>query len=215
MEVKSLLDPSSANLLGSDSSLSGDSAPTDLASKINLFTPASLPYTYAVLLEALRLFPPIPFEIRQAQAATTLPDGTFLPASSIVVWCPWAMHRSQLTWGEDAEAFRPERWLAQMTDARPSTSGVGSGSIKVMPRSVSEFPVFSGGPRTCLGKKMAEVIGVQAIAAMAWSFDFVPAYQGHERTSKSSLTLPMDGGLPVFVKVRNRGSTCVVNDDAI
>ncbi len=44
--------------------------------------PAKLPYTTAVFYEALRLYPPVPFEIKQCQLNVTLPDGTFLPISS-------------------------------------------------------------------------------------------------------------------------------------
>lgn len=160
-------------------------------------TPTALPYTHAVLLESLRLHPPIPFEIKQCQSATTLPDGTFLPTGSVLVWCPWSMNRSHLIWGEDADAFRPERWLL--------SSGSGGGSGSVLTKPAAEFPVFNGGARLCLGKSMATLIAVQTIAAVVWTFDFVPAYEGRERRSKSSLTLPMEGGLPVFVKVRNRG----------
>lgn len=162
-----------------------------------LFTPTSMPYTLAIFNEALRLYPPIPFEIKQTQSPTTLPDGTFLPQDSVVVWCPWAMNRSRLTWGDDADEFRPERWL--------TASGGSADSLKVVvQKSACEFPVFNGGPRLCLGRKMAELIAVQVIATVVWVFEFVPAYEGRERASKSSLTLPVEGGLPVFVKVRSR-----------
>lgn len=169
-----------------------------------LFTPASMPYTLAIFNEALRLFPPIPFEIKQAQSATTLPDGTVLPSGSVVVWCPWAMNRSRLTWGDDADEFRPERWL-MAADIEEKGAGLPPLKMAVTQKSASDFPVFNGGLRMCLGKKMAELIAVQVIATVAWTFEFVPAYEGRERTSKSSLTLPMEGGLPVFVKVRSRG----------
>lgn len=156
-------------------------------------TPTALPYTHAVFLESLRLHPPIPIEIKQCQSDITLPDGTFLPAASVMVWCPWAINRSHLIWGEDADSFRPERWL------------LGSPGGGLLTKPAAEFPVFNGGPRLCLGKSMATLIAVQTIALVVWTFDFVPAYEGRERRSKSSLTLPMQGGLPVFVKVRNRG----------
>ncbi|KAI1504788.1 cytochrome P450 [Biscogniauxia marginata] len=159
----------------------------DDAVKSSIYAPASLPYTMAVFYEALRLYPPIPFEIKECEKATTLPDGTFLPERSVVLWCPWAMNRSKISWGEDADSFRPDRWL--------TTDG------KLITKSASEFPVFNGGARTCLGKRMAELIAVQVIARMVLKFDFVPAYNT-ERVSKSSLTLPMEGGLPCFVKMR-------------
>lgn len=161
-----------------------------------LFTPTSLPYTHAVFHETLRLYPPIPIEIKQALAPTTLPDGTRLPAGCVLVWCVWAMNRAHETWGDDADHFRPERWLSAHQN-----------------RTAAEFPIFNGGPRLCLGKKMAELVAVQVIASVAWTFDFVPAYEGTERRSKSSLTLPMQGGLPVFVKLRNRGVDVVDVED--
>lgn len=181
---------------------------TSLPFDPTLFTPTNLPYTHAVFVESLRLYPPIPFEIKQVQTPTTLPDGTFLPATSIVVWCPWAMNRSHSAWGPDPDAFRPERWLAEddWDDGAPAPGTAAAAAPRVVMRSAAEFPVFNGGARTCLGRKMAESMAVQVIAAVVWTFDFVPAYEGRERRSKSSLTLPMEGGLPVFVKVRNRGA---------
>jgi len=152
-----------------------------------LFTPSSLPYTMAVFCEVLRLYPPVPFQMKQCGGTETLPDGTYLPKLSIVVWCLWAMNRSKQTWGEDAESFRPERWLRDG---------------KLVTKSPSEYPVFNGGPRTCLGKKMAEAVAVQVVATMVWRFDFAPTDDG-ERISKSSLTLPMEGGLPCLVRARS------------
>ncbi|POS77399.1 cytochrome P450 [Diaporthe helianthi] len=194
-EVKQALDTQRGGASYSSSASFVTTPTLSLPVDPTLFTPASMPYTLAIFNESLRLYPPIPFEIKQAMSPTTLPDGTFLPKGSVVVWCPWAMNRARLIWGEDADEFRPERWLV----------GGGGGKVVVMQKSASEFPVFNGGARTCLGKKMAELIAVQVIATVAWTFEFIPAYEGRERTSKSSLTLPMDGGLPVFVKVRSRG----------
>lgn len=151
-----------------------------------LFTPVTMPYTMAVFYEVLRLYPPIPFEIRQCMQDVALPDGTFLPKDSVLIWCIWAMQRSKLTWGEDADEFRPERFLD---------------NGRLVSRSASEYPVFYGGTRTCLGKKMAEAIAVQVIPTMAWLFEFTPV-DDKDRVSKTSLTLPMEGGLPVLVKAR-------------
>ncbi|KAH8684443.1 cytochrome P450, partial [Tricladium varicosporioides] len=151
-----------------------------------IFTPVSLPYTLAAFYEALRFYPPVPFEIKQCMRSTTLPDGTFLPRDSILLWCPWAMNRSRLIWGDDAEQFKPERWLE-------------NGSL--VSKSAFEFPVFNGGSRMCLGKKMAEVVAVQVVATMLLFFEF-EAVDDTERLSQNSLTLPMEGGLPCFIRPR-------------
>lgn len=96
------------------------------------------------------------------------------------------MNRSRLIWGADADDFRPERWLED-------------GNLIAKP--ASEYPVFNGGPRTCLGKKMAELVAIQVIATLVKTFDFA-AVDDRERISKNSLTLPMDGGLPCYVQQR-------------
>ncbi|KFY37468.1 hypothetical protein V495_07167 [Pseudogymnoascus sp. VKM F-4514 (FW-929)] len=152
--------------------------------------PNSLPYTTAVFYEVLRLYPPVPFEMKQCQTDTTLPDGTFLPKSSIVLWCPWAINRSKRIWGEDAESFRPERWLQDG---------------KLLTKSQSEYPVFNGGARVCLGKKMAESIAVMVLAKLVLFFDFEDVEGGY-RFSRNSLTLPMKGGLPVWAQARRRAA---------
>ncbi|CAD6449139.1 1b23d952-729a-4d31-8d07-99842815fac4 [Sclerotinia trifoliorum] len=147
------------------------------------YKPTAVPYIMAVFYETLRLYPPVPFEIKQCEQSTTLPDGTFLPKHAVLLWCPWAMNRSKSTWGEDADDFRPERWLED---------GV------LISKTAFEYPVFNGGPRTCLGKKMAEIVAAQVIATLVVNFDLTPIDQ-KERISKNSLTLPMEGGLPCRV----------------
>jgi cytochrome P450 len=160
----------------------------------SILRPAALPYTMAVFYETLRLYPPVPIELKQCEQASTLPDGTFLPKSAVVVWCIWAMNRSKLIWGEDADLFIPERWIE---DGKLAT------------KSAYEFPIFNGGPRTCLGKKMAECIAAMVIARLIWGFEFVPVDE-KERISRNSLTLPMEGGLPCLVRSR---SSAMESDD--
>ena len=157
--------------------------------------PLSLPYTNAVFNESLRLYPPVPIEIKECSTATIFPDGTSLPKGAVVMWIPWAMGRSRSIWGVDADEFRPERWL----DTSP-------GDQKLISRTAFEFPVFNGGPRACLGKKMAEALAVAVIASLLPKFEFEPEEADNNswetRRSRNSLTLPMLGGLPCYVRQR-------------
>lgn len=121
--------------------------------------PASLPYTHSVFTETLRLYPPVPLELKECTSRTTFPDGTSLPQSCVVIWVPWAMGRSRQIWGIDSEYFKPERWLN------------ASGFIGLQ-KSAYEFPVFNGGPRSCLGKKLAELLAVAVLAKLIWRYDF-------------------------------------------
>ncbi|KAL8948151.1 MAG: hypothetical protein Q9222_005639 [Ikaeria aurantiellina] len=161
--------------------------------------PTYLPCVHAVFTESLRLCPPVPFELKECIAPTTFPDGTWLPEGSAVIWVPWAMGRSRQIWGEDSEHFKPERWL----DA--------DGFIALQ-KSAYEFPVFNGGPRSCLGKRLAELLAVAVLAQLIWEYDFTEVLDKHlggcgvggERKSQNSLTLPMEGGLPVKVEFREK-----------
>ena len=157
----------------------------------------SLPYALAVFNETLRLYPPVPVELKECIASSSFPDGTLLPIGAVVIWVPWAMGRSKQIWGEDADIFRPQRWFEEGSTDRLKTI------------SAFEFPVFNGGPRSCLGKKMAELLAVYVIASLAWNYDFEEIFSSERarkihsaRESQNSLTLPMDGGLPCYVRKR-------------
>lgn len=172
------------------------------------FTPHSLPYTMATIYESLRLYPPVPFELKQCMKpeGVTLPDLTFLPFQSIIVWCPWAMNRSPEIWpspppDETAttpslhpEDFQPLRWLKADKDAKTKT-------MHLISRPAHEFPVFNGGSRTCLGKKMAETVMCQVVACLVERYEF-KMDRMEEKVSMNSLTLPMEGGLEVYVTRR-------------
>ncbi|RVD83189.1 uncharacterized protein DFL_007588 [Arthrobotrys flagrans] len=156
------------------------------------------PKSHAVFLETLRLYPPVPFELKQTlnPAGMTLPDGTVLPPQSVVVWCPYAYGRSKKIWGDDAYDFRPDRWIERSS----FTDGIEEVKLKV--KSASEYPVFNGGARSCLGKRMAEVMGVWVLGESLRNWEFEEADKIGRRRSRNSLTLPMEGGLKVRVRRR-------------
>ncbi|KAJ1553640.1 hypothetical protein HK405_007340 [Cladochytrium tenue] len=146
-----------------------------------------LKYANAVFHETLRLYPSVPVEIKQANQSDTLPNGVVVPKGALVSWAPYAMGRSTQIWGDDAAEFRPARWLDPASWSP----------------SAYEYPVFNAGPRTCLGKNMAEVEGVFAMVEILRCFDFTVV--NHEKVTYGfSLTLPMKGGMHVQLKRRER-----------
>ena len=98
-------------------------------------------YLQFCLNEALRLYPPVPANTRQALRDTTLPSGggpdgkgrIFVRKDQQVNYTVYALHRWEEFWGADADEFKPERWLGRKFGW--------------------EYLPFNGGPRICLGRK--------------------------------------------------------------
>jgi len=101
-----------------------------------------MPYWQACLKETLRMHPAggIMLERVVPEGGVTL-SGTFLPAGTIVGANPWTLAREMSVFGEDADAFRPERWL----DSGPE-------QLRRMER---HSLIWGGGSRTCIGKNIA------------------------------------------------------------
>ncbi|KAJ7951017.1 putative Cytochrome P450 [Quillaja saponaria] len=97
-------------------------------------------YLHAALTETLRLYPAVPRDGRVAETDDILPDGYRVKNGDAVCYMSYSMGRMTYIWGDDAEEFRPERWL---------DNGI------FQPESPFKFIAFHGGPRTCLGKDFA------------------------------------------------------------
>eukprot|EP00438_Fugacium_kawagutii_P022157 Skav235755 [mRNA] locus=scaffold803:182727:196874:+ [translate_table: standard] len=150
---------------------------------------SQLSYTDAVLREALRLHPSVPLDSKFVNESVTLPDGTFAPKGSMVVYNSYAMGRSQAIWGEDAAEFRPERSKGRGTAMTP----VSTFQWQIM--DPYENPVFHAGPRECLGKRLALVEMKTVMAELIRSAKFRLAVPPAEVLPDTSATLGMSSGL--------------------
>ena len=107
----------------------------------------SLPYLRAILNETLRIHPVLPENSRGAIKDTVLPIGggkdeqspVFVPKGRLVGINIYAMHHRKDLFGEDANIYRPERWLDTEDE-----KGIRPGWA---------YLPFNGGPRVCIGRK--------------------------------------------------------------
>jgi cytochrome P450 len=108
----------------------------------------ALPYTHAVVREAMRLYPPVWLTSRDAKQDVEF-GGHVIPAGTTVTVSQWVTHRDE-RWFDDPETFVPERWI----DQKPGT----------LPRG-AYFP-FGLGPRACIGASIAMTEAVVIVSEL-------------------------------------------------
>ncbi|KAK3352631.1 cytochrome P450 [Lasiosphaeria hispida] len=143
---------------------------TEIAARIaqgKLSTPAkdiearAMPYLQAVLRETLRLYP-VPAELyKEAPAGGAVVGGHALPGGTWIGCNMFSMMRRRDLWGEDADVFRPERWIE---------AGAGSERFRSM-ASVVDL-VFGSGKFQCLGRSIGLMELNKVIVELFRHFDF-------------------------------------------
>jgi jasmonoyl-L-amino acid 12-hydroxylase len=143
---------------------------------------------HAALCETMRLYPPVAWDSKHAAARDVLPDGTRVRRGDRVTYFQYGMGRMESIWGADAAEFSLQRWLSD----EASVGGV----------SPFKYPVFQGGPRTCLGKEMAFVQMKFVASSVLRRFELVPVDEGRVPAFVPLMTAHMAGGLNVTVRTR-------------
>jgi cytochrome P450 len=146
---------------------------------------AHLPYTAAVVHEALRLYPPA-WVISRSAIGDDVVCGYHVPAGSIVVVSPYITHRREASW-PNPEGFDPDRFVDRGAGERPTGQ-----------HRFDYFP-FGGGPRQCIGNGFALMEAQLVLATVAQRFELhlVP---GHTIRAEPLVTLRPKGGIPMRLK---------------
>jgi cytochrome P450 len=156
----------------------------ELASVLGGRTPVTedvprLPYTRAILDEALRLYPPAWLITRNSIGADSI-AGYSIPPNALIIISPYVVHRQPALWPEP-EAFQPERFLAEPDAPR----------FAYLP--------FGGGPRLCIGNAFALAEGVLVLATVAQRYRLEGA-SGRTVRVDPLVTLRPHGGLPMVLR---------------
>lgn len=139
----------------------------------------SFPYMHAVCAELLRVYPTVPVTARSAIVDTMILDQP-IPKGTEVIIPIWAINRSPELWGEDADEFKPERWLDEKNTAKMNSY---------------EFITFLHGPRSCIGQGFARSELKCLLAALVLRFEFELADKSFVPKPRGAVSIKPDGGL--------------------
>jgi len=159
--------------------------PTDSPSMEEL---SSLPYLDAVVRETLRIHSPVPSSVRVAMEDDIIPLNTpfvdkngqtqhgIKVTKGDTIFIPiLAINRSKAIWGEDATAFRPERWES-VPEGANSIPGVWGNQLS-----------FLGGPRACIGYRFSLIEMKALLFTLIRAFEFELAVPVKDILTKQSI----------------------------
>lgn len=119
-----------------------------------------LPFTQASVREAQRLHPVIGMALpRRVPAGGMEVNGYHLPPGTTVGCNPVSLHRNVDVFGDDADVYRPERWLEKEEDESRR-------------REMERYNlIYGGGARTCPGRSLAEMLVAKIVPALFREFE--------------------------------------------
>lgn len=160
-----------------------------LRAEADAFDPAApdwaerLPWTRAVIEEAMRLFPPAPTLARRA-LGTDHVGGQAIKAGATVLISPWVLHRHESLWDAPDE-FRPERFLPENRKAVDRWA----------------YIPFSAGPRVCIGAAFAMNEAMIALATILKAAEIEPLSPAEPRPVHQ---ITLRSAQPIRLKLRAR-----------
>ena len=173
----------------------------------SLDDPADLPYTRAIILETLRLYPAAPATTRNLEKPLEL-HGKVVPGGTMIYIPIWSIQRDPRNYPKPDE-FRPDRWVRKTSDGIwiERFPDENEGPIQAMPSANRDaFCAFSGGARNCVGRVLAmqEAVTLLAFLVRDLKFECLPDYKLEPRLS-SFIQKPADD-LPMSILARRDGN---------
>ena len=141
-------------------------------------------YLEQVVLESLRLFPPVPIQGRQVVSDCIIGEHA-VAKGMMLVWSQWVMHRDP-RYFDRADEFDPGRWADGLVDRLPP---------------FVYFP-FGRGRRNCVGEDFGMTMVIAALAAILAGHR-LHLLAGYRARPDAIVTLRPRGGLPMRIEVRN------------
>lgn len=166
----------------------------------------------SVILETLRLRPTVPVFPRRAETDTIL-CGYTIPEKSLVTVLQSGLNRKKQLWGDDAASFNPFRFVNSTTPLSGFTSGIPQTKGTKLPSSSGvssaqtnennyNFMPFGGGPRSCVGRRLALMETVMILSSIVSNYQVYLPNGVSSKTipAKTDITYGPKFGLPLLFK---------------
>ncbi|THH17045.1 hypothetical protein EW146_g3696 [Bondarzewia mesenterica] len=131
-----------------------------------------------VVMESLRLLPPVPMTFRQA-AKSDWVDGYWVPKDSCGQYVEGSLGRRR--------GGLPPRAVDVVVRVRTGTAGF-------------TFMSFIAGPHACIGRTMSIVEMKAVLATLIAKFEFEPAYEGQIAKPTAAVTMKPADNMPLLIK---------------
>jgi cytochrome P450 len=153
------------------------------------------------MYESLRMYSPVEAVPKMAVGDQILGDYV-LPSTTNISLHTFFVQYSEEHWKPDPFVFRPERWFADpecAKSARICYDRTSDTTLKSFFKySRYAFIAFSDGPRSCLGRRFAEVEFMTAVVILVKSLEFkAPPGISAEELLKSKVTITYRPSQPV------------------
>ncbi|TGJ76588.1 hypothetical protein E0Z10_g10868 [Xylaria hypoxylon] len=169
----------------------------------------------AVLLETLRVYPPImglPKWTSQRAQTITVRDRTLtIPPGVSTVLCLKAIQSHPDYW-PDPHTWKPSRWISQATSVSTPPIGQYLNEQLLTPKPNTYFP-WSDGPQKCPGKKFAEVEAVAVFACLFKQHRLLiekKAHESDEAAQKRAIACSNDVRLEALLKMANADQVTLI-----
>lgn len=151
---------------------------------------AKLRYLEQILMESLRLWPTAAgFAIEPHEKTLLAGKYELTPEDTVMIVSP-ILHRDKTVWGEDVEAFVPERFAPERAEKLPPNA----------------WKPFGNGARACIGRPFAMQEAQMVLAMMLQRFDLEFVDPDYELSIHESLTMKPEN-LRIHATARRRAST--------
>jgi len=151
---------------------------------------AQLRYIEQILMEALRIWPTASVFSVSPHKDTVLAGKYPLTTRDVVMVLEPMLHRDPKVWGDEVEAFRPERFAPENASQLPPNA----------------WKPFGNGARACIGRPFAMQEAQLVLVLMLQRFDFVLDDPSYTLKIHETLTLKPEG-LRIRARARRTGTS--------